>query len=122
VRVSRTELGQRWEAKACEHLCRHGLEVLKRRYRCRLGELDLVCRDGDAIVVVEVRARAANAFVAAVESIDRRKRLRIIRATAHLLMCHPQWQRRPVRFDIVAFDGIDTGAPRLSWLKGAFEG
>ena len=57
--------GRHWEAVAAEYLEDHGLVVLARGYRCRLGELDLVCRDGRTLVIVEVRARSRGALTLA---------------------------------------------------------
>jgi Holliday junction resolvase-like predicted endonuclease len=36
-------------------------------------------------------------------------------------MCRPEWQSLPIRFDVVAFDGIDTTTPQISWIRNAFE-
>ena len=72
--------GRRWEAAAGEYLQRQGLAILARGYRCRLGELDLVCRDAGTLVIVEVRARAAGSAASAVESISAHKRARIVQA------------------------------------------
>jgi putative endonuclease len=113
--------GQHWEAAAANYLERQGLVVLARGYRCRLGELDLVCREDATLVVVEVRARGTNAFVPAVQSIGHLKRARIIQATRHLLMRRAEWQSATIRFDVVAIDGIDTAQPRFSWIKRAFD-
>src|SRR5690606_12753645 len=113
--------GERWEDAAARYLERHGLEVLEKNYRCRVGELDLVCRDADAVVVVEVRARAASAPVDALESIGPRKRRRIVQATRHLLLTHARLRSRPVRFDVVAIDAIDSDNPRIQWIKNAFD-
>lgn len=113
--------GRVWESRAAAHLEQHGLTILARGYRCRLGELDLVCRDGTQLVIVEVRARGRNAFCSAVDSIDAHKRRRIVQATRHLLMRNHAWQTAAIRFDVVAFDGIDTPEPRLNWIKNAFD-
>jgi putative endonuclease len=117
----RPATGRHWEAVAADHLEDHGLVVLARGYRCRLGEIDLVCRDGPLLVMVEVRARAAGAFCAAVASIDAHKRSRIVRATRHFLMRHPKWRQAAIRFDVVAFDAIDTPDTTLAWIKNAFD-
>lgn len=116
------ERGRQWEAVAAEHLERHGLEVLARGYRCRLGELDLVCRDDRTLVVVEVRARGTSAFGSAITTIGPKKRQRIIRATRHLLMRHPRLADAQIRFDVVTFDAIDTAEPVVRWIKNAFDG
>jgi putative endonuclease len=113
--------GRLWESRAAEHLERHGLEILARGYRCRLGELDLVCRDDRQLVIVEVRARSRNAVCSAVDSIDVHKRRRIVQATRHLLMRHAAWQTAVIRFDVVAFEAIDTPEPQIQWIRNAFD-
>jgi len=115
------ERGRLWEARAADYLERHGLTVLTRGYRCRLGELDLVCRDERHLVIVEVRARGSAARCSAVESIGPHKRRRIVQATRHLLMRHAEWQSAPVRFDVVAFDAIDGSEPQVNWIQNAFD-
>jgi putative endonuclease len=113
--------GRHWEAVAADYLEDHGLAVLARGYRCRLGELDLVCRDAAVLVVVEVRARARSSFGTAVETIGPRKRARIVQATRHFLMRRREWHDAPIRFDVVAFDAIDTDEPAVQWIKNAFD-
>jgi putative endonuclease len=113
--------GRLWESRAAAYLEQHGLAVLARGYRCRLGELDLVCRDDRQLVIVEVRARSRGALCSAVDSIDAHKRRRIVQATRHLLMRHAEWQAAVIRFDVVAFDGIDTDEAEVRWIKNAFD-
>ena len=113
--------GRRWESAAARYLERRGLTVVARGYRCRLGELDLVCREPSTLVVVEVRARSADARCTAVESIGPSKRKRIVLATRHLLMRNAHLSELPIRFDVVAFDGIDTDRPAVAWIKNAFD-
>ena len=113
--------GRLWEVRAATYLEEHGLAILARGYRCRLGELDLVCRDDQHLVIVEVRSRRTNPFCSAVESIGPRKLRRIVQATRHLLMRHPQWQAKPIRFDVVAFDRIETRDAEVRWIKNAFD-
>jgi putative endonuclease len=113
--------GRHWEAVAADYLAKQGLTVIARGYRCRLGELDLVCHDSRSLIVVEVRARASAAYCSAVASIGPQKRVRIIQATRHLLMKHARWAAAPIRFDVVAFDAIDTPEPIVRWIKNAFD-
>ena len=65
----RLERGRLWESRAATYLEDHGLAILARGYRCRLGELDLVCRDGGHLVIVEVRARSRGALCSALDSV-----------------------------------------------------
>jgi putative endonuclease len=113
--------GRHWEAVAAEYLEDRGLTVLARGYRCRLGELDLVCRDAGTLVIVEVRARAASSFGKAVETIGPRKRARIVQATRHFLMRRAEWRDARIRFDVVTFDAIDTPEARVEWIRSAFD-
>jgi putative endonuclease len=117
----RVERGRLWESRAATYLERHGLTVLARGYRCRLGELDLVCRDDRALVIVEVRARSSGALCSALDSIDIHKRRRIVQATRHLLMRHAEWQSVAIRFDVIAFDAIDAPEPQVQWIRNAFD-
>ena len=117
--ADRHERGLSGEALARNYLEQRGLETLLRGYRCRLGELDLVCRDQGVLVVVEVRARSHTGWVGAAASIDGRKQARIIRTTRHLLMTHPSWAIRPIRFDVVALTHLAQEI-RIEWIRNAF--
>jgi putative endonuclease len=114
--------GRHWEKVAADYLTAQGLRICYRNYRCRLGELDLVCDDGSTLIIVEVRARRASRYGQAAATVGSAKRQRIVRATRHLLMTHPDWHDRPIRFDVVAADDITANRPRLTWIKGAFDG
>lgn len=117
----RRETGRYWEDAAAAYLARHGLRTLLRGYRCRLGELDLVCSEGERLVIVEVRARRSSRYASARASVDAHKRRRIVLATRHLLMRYPNWHQRPLRFDVVAIEHIESNAPALHWIKDAFD-
>ncbi len=111
--------GRQAEDLACAWLQRHGLRLLARNHRCRAGELDLVMADGDELVVVEVRYRAGTGFGTAAETVDGRKRVRLLRATRHFLAAGPARGYSAVRFDVVALEG-DLAQPRIRWLRDAF--
>ena len=102
------------EAAAASYLARHGLSVLQSNYRCRLGEIDLVLRDGPSIVFVEVRLRTNPSFGGAAASIGPRKRARIIAAARHYLAGKPEL---PCRFDVVLLDRLEP--PRIEWIRDA---
>lgn len=105
------------EDAALRLLQKRGLRLVARNARFRGGELDLVMLDGALLVVVEVRARSASRFASAVESIDARKRGRIITATQMFLAAHPEHAARALRFDVVTFDGDAS-----RWIENAFDG
>ncbi len=100
-------------------MCRAGLKPLARNWRCRGGELDLIMRDGDTVVIVEVRSRSSRDFVDPRDTVDGAKQRRLIRATRHLLATRPVLADQPIRFDVVAISG-DPGSPELAWIRNAF--
>ena len=106
--------GRDAEDRAAALLSRHGLRLMQRNYRCRGGEIDLVMRDGELLVFVEVRFRNSVAFGGALVSIDQRKRRRLLNAANHFIV-NSGWQG-PFRFDVVGFDG-DREA---HWIRDAF--
>jgi putative endonuclease len=112
--------GASWEQLAEAHLRDRGLELLERNFHCRLGEIDLVMRDGDVTVFVEVRYRSDIRFGGALETVDHRKQLKIQRAAGIFLSRRPGWAAQPCRFDIVGIEG-NPEQPSIYWLKSAFE-
>lgn len=97
--MDRRELGQRGEALAVAHLKRKGLRIETRNFRCRLGEIDLIARDGNVLVFVEVRSRTSREFGLPQESVDYRKQQRLRRIAQVYLQGRPE---TAVRFDVVA--------------------
>ena len=91
---------------------------LVRGVPARLGELDLIMRDDDHLVFVEVRYRSHAAWGGAAASVDARKQARLIRAAEQFLQQHPALARLACRFDVVALDGEQPP----DWLQGAFTG
>ncbi|MEZ5502645.1 MAG: YraN family protein [Halioglobus sp.] len=114
-------LGDSYEDHAAILLEARGLLLVERNFRGKSGELDIIARDGDYLVFVEVRARGNRHFDSAAGSVNFRKQQRIIR-TAHLfLQRRPQWAHLPCRFDVVAFEPPQSGSrPRIRWIRGAF--
>lgn len=109
--------GSEAEDRAAQLVRNAGLMVLARNARFRGGELDLVALDGEHLVVIEVRRRTPSRFGSAAESITPRKRARLMHAALAWVQAHPAHQHRPLRFDVVAFDG--DGPPR--WIRHAFD-
>jgi putative endonuclease len=115
----RQEVGRQAEARAAEYLIARGLEPVLANHRCRFGEIDLVMRDGATLVVVEVRKRTGREFGGAAASVTYGKQRRIVRATRHLLMTHPELRGYPIRFDVVTLEPANA-AEHIEWLRGAF--
>ena len=112
--------GALFEQRACDELERAGLKLLGRNYTTRLGELDLVMRDGNIIVFVEVRYRKSAGHGDAAASVTARKQAKLILAARHWLAAHPQFANHTCRFDVVSYDGA-ADAIRQAWLRSAFE-
>lgn len=117
---ARMQRGLDCEALAVTHLQLGGVEVLARNLRCRAGELDIVARDNQILVVVEVRQRTNEDFGGALESVSWRKQRKIIRATRYFLQVHREWRAFPLRFDVIAVEGTPEGAHHIRWVKDAF--
>jgi len=119
--TQRQQSGKRAEDLAAEFLRAQGCEILERNYRRRLGELDLVAREGGVLVIAEVRTRADCGFGSAAASVDRRKQRRITRAALQLLQQRAELARLPVRFDVLVVCDLTTPEPRIEWIRHAFE-
>ena len=112
-RGDRAASGAQAEALAATFLASKGLAIVARNVRSRFGEIDLVARDGDTLVFVEVRLRRSARFGGASESITAAKRARILAAAEGYLAALP---RTPAcRVDAVLLDGLD--ATRIEWLR-----
>ena len=115
--------GTRYEDLACERLEAAGLVLLERNFSCRHGELDLVMRDRDVLVFVEVRYRrggGAGSYGDGIDSVGAAKRAKLVRAASAWLAMHPRLARHACRFDVVAIAG-DAGATSLDWRANAFD-
>jgi len=92
--------------------------VANQRYR--VGEIDLVMRDRDIVVFVEVRYRRSTGFGGSAPSVDAAKRRKLVLAAQCFLAEHADLARYGCRFDVVAVDG-STEAPRVEWIRNAFD-
>jgi putative endonuclease len=111
-------LGSRGEREAALHLRRQGLRVLHRGYRTDHGEIDLVARDGDVVVFVEVKARRRGDPA---EAVTPEKQRRLTLAALHYLKRHGLLESRS-RFDVVAIIWPEDDAPpRIEHIRDAFE-
>ena len=116
---SKYSKGKKGESTAAEYLASGGIKILDRNFRCPLGEIDLVAKDGKTIVFVEVRARQVDGLCSPEESISIYKRRRLTRAALWYLK-----QRGLLgsyaRFDVIAirWNGEE---PEINWIVNAFE-
>jgi putative endonuclease len=116
----RRRTGAAAEAAAAAFLERAGLRVVERNVRFSHGEIDLVCRDGDVLVFVEVKSRRAHWDDGPAAAVSGLKQWRLTRLARHYL----KWRRlgEPrCRFDVVAVTTDGADAPTVRHLRGAFD-
>ena len=119
-RRRRATLGVQAELRALKHLQENGLELIKRNFHSRFGEIDLVMTETRCLVFVEVRYRNTSHFATAAESVDRHKRRKLVLAATSYLRFDKRRAEWPTRFDVVALDRFSDGEQRLTWLRDAF--
>jgi putative endonuclease len=113
------ERGAAAEALAAAWLAEQGYALLARNHRARRGEVDLVCRHGEALVFVEVRSRSREDYGTPAESVTVRKARRVVAAATDYAVRHGGLEQ-PMRFDVVAVHWQE-GGPRLELWRNAFD-
>lgn len=106
------------EARALTYLQQQGLALVTQNYRCRSGEIDIIMRDGQELVFVEVKFRSGQQFGSAVEFFHPHKRKKFESAIQHYML---ENQLNPSliahRIDIVGIDVLSNNDDKISWLK-----
>ncbi len=119
---TRLNLGRRGEHLAEQKLTACGYAILARNYRCRAGEIDLVARQGETVVFVEVRTRRGTAFGLPEASLTPRKRQHLIAAAQTYLQAN-QLDQAPWRIDVVAVELSQQGELlRVDVIENAIQG
>ena len=106
--------GQLWEQRALTYLSMRGLTLIEANYTCRGGEIDLIMRDRDTLVFVEVRQRDGTGYGGAAASISPAKIRRLVRAAQTYLLRFTRLP--PCRFDVLAVDG-----DKIDWLRNVID-
>lgn len=113
--MSRRELGNTGERLACGALKKKGYLIIEKNYRCRYGEIDIIARQKDFLVFVEVRSKSDNSFGTPEESITTQKKQKLISTALEYINSHkdtpPDW-----RIDFVAID-FDTKGKKASRIE-----
>jgi putative endonuclease len=117
---ARRSMGQAAEETAARWLARAGLAVVERNVRFREGEIDLVCREGDVVVFVEVKCRQSHWGDGPADAVSWDKRRRLIRLARHYLRARRLDHAR-CRFDVVAVTVDPHGAHAVRHLPAAFD-
>lgn len=111
--VNKRSIGTFYEERACEYLQKQGVTLLKRNYRCKTGEIDIIGKDGDCIVFFEVKYRKTDKFGHAFYAVDAKKRSKICKCAA--IYCMQNAYVQEFRYDVVGIS--DT---KIEWIKNAF--
>ena len=113
----RSALGRYGEDVAARHLSDTGMEVLARNWRCDLGEVDLVARDGDTLVICEVKTRRGLDYGTPLEAVTARKLARLRRLAARW-MAESAQHPGDVRIDVVSVLLRRQGAALVEHVRG----
>jgi putative endonuclease len=119
VTKERISLGRFGEDLARERLKDLGYRILNTNYRCALGEVDLVARDGDVLAFVEIKTRKNEPLGQAKEAVTRRKQAQLSKVALAYMKSNNLWGSR-ARFDVVAI-GLVNGKEEIEVIKDAFE-
>ncbi|MGI6162013.1 MAG: YraN family protein [Christensenellales bacterium] len=103
--------GRMFEAEAARYIERIGYNILERNFRSRRGEIDIIAADGETLVFVEVKGRAADSLASPGEYVDARKQSRL----AHAALTYINGRNLPARFDV-----IEIAGENLNHIKNAF--
>lgn len=116
--AAKDELGREGERIAERFLVDAGLDILDRNWRCSMGEVDLVARDGDETVFVEVKTRTSVAYGHPLEAVTPAKLARLYRLAREWCTAHGIPRRR-IRVDVVAILKPKQGVTVIEHLVGA---
>ena len=112
-------LGSKGEDLAIQFLKKKGYRIIKRNYKTYVGEIDIIARDGNTIVFVEVKTRANDSFGYPFEAVNKKKRQKL--KNLALLYLKSQVKESPVRFDVLSIFYADGRKLEIEHIKDAFE-
>lgn len=111
--------GNSAEIAAEKYLTNLGLHSIKRNYRCKAGEIDLLMKDAETLVFIEVRYRSNPFFGSPAESITSQKIRRIRKTAEHFLQTNDHYAHYYKRFDVIAISA-QSAKSEILWIKDAF--
>ena len=113
--MNKREVGSKYERIAAEYLTSHGMTVIEMNYRVRIGEIDIVARDGDYLVFVEVKYRADKEHGGAAYAISETKKRKIYRVAQWYMTYHKIPKDQYCRFDAVLIDNGEITHIKNAW-------
>lgn len=115
----RLELGKFGEVLALKKIKLLGYKNIIRNYRCPLGEVDLIAKDGDTLAFIEIKTRKGKSIGYAKEAVNARKRRQLSKVALAYMKSNDCWGAK-ARFDVVAIS-IERDKPQIEVIKNAFE-
>jgi len=116
----RQQLGKDSEQLAVEYLQKEGYEILQRNYRIRSGEIDVVAKEKNTLVFIEVKSRSTTRYGHAIQSLTRQQQKRLSK-TALTYMHQHKLKDQSARFDVVAIQKNQYMGIEIRLIKNAFE-
>lgn len=119
MKITQRGIGDQGERLAQEYLANRQLTLVETNYRCLFGEIDIIMRDADCLVFVEVKQRKNTLYGSPLEMVSARKQEKLRRAAEHYITQHKISGHQAMRFDVV---GIVAGgaAESVQWVQNAF--
>ena len=118
--INKRQFGSEFEAFASQQLKLLGCKIIETNYLCKVGEIDIIARDKDNLVFVEVRYRKQKTYGGAVASVDLKKQKKLIKAASFYLQNNNLTNKVSCRFDVFAVEG-SLDKPTYNWIKAAFD-
>lgn len=118
--TEKKRLGNQAENIAREYLSNKGMSFCMSNFQCKTGEIDLIMKDQDCLVFVEVRYRINSEHGSPLETITLHKQRKLIRTANYFLQQHFQNRWPACRFDAIGIVGDLNHSPELSWISNAF--
>ena len=114
------KFGKFGEDLAVRFLKKQGYRILQQNFRCRFGEIDIIAKDRDVLVFIEVKSRRTDAFGHPKTAVTKAKQEKISKTALHYLQLHHETDCR-ARFDVVTVNAASAGKPDVEIIKNAFD-
>ncbi len=113
--MNKRQTGSKWEDEAARYLTSMGLVILERNFRSRFGEIDIIAKDADYTVFIEVKYRKTASFGNPEEAVDIKKIRTISKVADYYRVVRKKAAYSKMRFDVIAIEGGS-----IKWYKNAF--
>ncbi|MBQ4284708.1 MAG: YraN family protein [Lachnospira sp.] len=117
--MNKRKVGEQWEIHATEYLKNKGYDIIEHNYRCRMGEIDIIAKEQEQLVFVEVKYRSGRTLGYSLEAITPAKQNTLCKVAAYYLTTVYKSQNIACRFDVIGFDTIN-GKVEISHIVNAF--